>query len=396
MAVDSSSLGPRQLNRFRVIETLYRYPEATRFELAHRTGLSRATVSNLIDELREAGVVEERDHPDGRPRTTGRPPILLSLASDAAFAVGLDIGHRHVRAAVCDLSGTPIADEWSPADVDDAYAETLDLAERLVGKALGDAALAEERLLGVGVGLAAPIDNATGEVDAGAILPGWDGTRPAEELSARLGLPVQLDNDANVGALGEQVFGAARGVEDLIYVRLSAGIGAGLVVRGQPYRGHRGLAGEIGHVAVDPAGHICRCGNRGCLETVASPVAVADLLERTLGRRVDVDTLLDLVRSGDRGARRAIADAGEAIGRALSSFVNALNPELVLVGGELAAAGPVLLEPIQSAMERHSVPAAAAGLRVEAGALGERAEVLGAAALALAQSPHALARRVAS
>jgi predicted NBD/HSP70 family sugar kinase len=310
--------------------------------------------------------------------------------------VGLDVGHRHIRVAVCDLSGTPVADEWSAADVDDAYAETLDLAEELVRRALRRAAVAEDRLLGVGVGLAAPINTATGEVEAGAILPGWNGTRPAEDMGFRLGLPVQLDNDANVGALGEKVFGAARGVDDLIYVRLSAGIGAGIVVGGQPYGGHRGLAGEIGHVAVDPGGHLCRCGNRGCLETVASPVAVAALVERTIGRSVDVDTLLELVRSGDRGARRAIADAGEAIGRALSSFVNALNPELVLVGGELASAGPVLLEPIQSAIERHSVPPAAAGLRVETGALGERAEVLGAAALVLAGSPRALARRVAS
>jgi predicted NBD/HSP70 family sugar kinase len=395
MATDGSSLGLRQLNRLRVIETLYRHPETTRFELAHRTGLSRATIAKLLEELREVGVLEERDPRDDRPRSTGRPPIPLSLVPDAAFAVGLDVGHQHVRVAVCDLSGNPVADEWSHADVDNARAETLELAEELVRRALRRAAVAEDRLLGVGMGLAAPINSATGEVEAGAILPGWDGARPAEEMAARLGLPVQLDNDANVGALGEKVFGAARGVDDLIYVRLSAGIGAGLVVGGQPYRGHRGLAGEIGHVAVDPAGHICRCGNRGCLETVARPVAVAALLERTIGRRVDVDTLLDLVRSGDRGARRAIADAGEAIGRALSTFVNALDPELVLVGGELAAAGPVLLEPIRSSMERHSVPPAAAGLRVEAGELGERAEVLGAAALVLARSPHALARRLA-
>ena len=249
-------------------------------------------------------------------------------------------------------------------------------------------------MLGVGMGLAAPINSVTGELAADGIMPGWHGIRPAEEMEERLGMSVQLENDANAGALGEAAFGAGRGVEDLIYVRLSAGIGAGLILDGRPYRGHSGFAGEIGHVVVDPSGPICRCGNRGCLESIASPVAVAALLERSTRRDVSVARLLELVRTGDRGARRAVADAGDAIGRALTSFVNALNPELVVVGGELASAGGPLLEAIAAAVERHGVPPAAAGLRVVAGELGERAEVLGAAALILAQSPHALASRV--
>jgi predicted NBD/HSP70 family sugar kinase len=389
------SLGLRQMNRLRVLETLYRHPATSRFELAHRTGLSRATVSSLVEELREAGVVHERNRAEDRPRITGRPPVLLSLVPDAAFAVGLDVGHEHIRVAVCDLSGAPVADDWSPAEVDHTPTESLDLANELVRGALRAADVAEDRVLGVGMGLAAPVDSVTGELEADGIMPGWQGLRPAAEMEARLGMPVQLENDANAGALGEEVFGAARGVEDLIYVRLSAGIGAGLILGGRPYRGHRGFAGEIGHVVVDESGPICRCGNRGCLETIASPAAVARLLERSAGRPVSVEDLLALVEAGDRGARRAVADAGEAIGRALSSFVNALNPELIVVGGELASAGAVLLEPIAAAIERHGVRPAASGLSVAAGTLGERAEVLGAAALILAQSPHALARRVA-
>ena len=244
------------------------------------------------------------------------------------------------------------------------------------------------------MGLAAPINRATGEIAAEGILPGWHGIRPAAEMQARLGVPVELENDANVGALGEKVFGAARGVDDLIYVRVSAGIGAGLILGGRPYRGFRGVAGEIGHVLADPAGPICRCGNRGCLETVASPVAVAALLERSTGTRVSLARVLELVAAGDRGARRAVADAGEAIGRALSMLVNVLNPEVVVVGGDLAPAGPVLLDAMRAAIERHGVAPAAGAVRVTAGTLGDRAEVLGAAGLILAQSPHALAARV--
>jgi predicted NBD/HSP70 family sugar kinase len=395
MTRDPNSLSLRQMNRLRVIEMLYRHPGCSRTDLARWTGLSRATVSTLVEELGHAGVVEEHDALDATgPRPTGRPPVALSLVPGAAFAVGLDFGHQHIRVAICDLSGELVVDDWSAAEVDHAPTESLDLAHELVRASLQSAGIEHDRLLGVGMGLAAPINKATGEIAADGILPGWHGIRPAAEMQERLGVAVELENDANVGALGEKVFGAARGVDDLIYVRVSAGIGAGLILGGRPYRGFGGVAGEIGHVLADAAGPICRCGNRGCLETVASPVAVAALLERSTGKPVSVAGLLELVEADDRGARRAVADAGEAVGRALSMLVNILNPELIVVGGDLAPAGAVLLDPIKAAIERHGVPPAARAVRVTAGTLGERAEVLGAAGLILAQSPHALAARV--
>ncbi|HEX7400332.1 MAG TPA: ROK family transcriptional regulator [Candidatus Limnocylindrales bacterium] len=395
MAPEPDARSLRQVNRLRVIEALYRHPATGRAALARRTGLSRATVSAAIDELERAGLVEEHDAPEEpRRRGTGRPPILLSLARDAAFAVGLDFGHQHLRAAVCDLSGQSVVDEWSLAEVDYAPVETFDLARDLVCRALDRAAIAPDRLLGVGMGLAAPINKITGELEANGILPGWHGIRPAAEMEARLGIPVQLENDANVGALGEHAFGAGQGVDDLVYVRLSAGIGAGLILGGKPYGGVRGVAGEIGHMIARDDGPICRCGNRGCLETIASPVAIAAMLRSGTGGPVTVADLLELVNAGDRGARRVVADAGDAVGRAVSALVNILNPELVVVGGDLASAGDVLLDPLRAAIDRYSVPPAAASVQVVAGMLGDRAEVLGAAALVLARSPRALAARV--
>jgi predicted NBD/HSP70 family sugar kinase len=219
----------------------------------------------------------------------------------------------------------------------------------------------------------------------------WD---PAAELRARLGLDVQLANDANAGALGELRFGAGRGARNMVYVRLSAGVGLGLVLDGRPYHGSAGVAGELGHVTVAEGGRICRCGNRGCLETVASPAAVARMLAPTRDEPITVPALLELVRAGDRGARRAVADAGAAVGVAIAALVNVLNPELVVIGGELAAAGEVLLEAVRAEIERRAVPPAAAAVRVTPGALGEQAEVLGAAALPLARAPELLARRL--
>lgn len=389
------SLGLRDLNRLRVIESIYRYPGSSRTDIARRTGLSRGTVSSVAEELGRAELIREHEAPDDeqRPRGTGRPPTLLSLVPRVAFAVGIDIGHQHVRVIICDLAGEPVAEKSSPAQVDDAPSATLDLAHDLVQQALRDAAVGPERLLGAGIGLAAPIDESHGEVRADGILPGWHGVAPATEMHERLGVSVQLANDADVGALGEKAFGAGRGVNDMTYIRLSAGVGAGLIFGGQPYRGARGIAGEIGHVCVDPNGTICRCGNRGCLETIASPVAVARQLEHVLDRPTS-DQLLSLVAAGDRRALRAVADAGEAIGMAVSWLVNVLNPELVVVGGELAAAGDALLNPIRASIDRHSVANAAATVKVITGALGNRAELLGAAALILARSPVALTERM--
>lgn len=395
--IDESSLGARQMNRLRIIEALYRRPLSSRGDLARRAQLSRATVSTLVEELVRAGLVEEHIGAaapgPGAEGGVGRPPVLLSLVSRAAFAIGLDFGHEHIRVALCDLTGEAVVDDYSLAEVDHAPIESLDLAHELVRKALRTASVAPDRILGVGMGLAAPINKTTGTLEADGILPGWHGIQPAAEMAARLGIPVALDNDANLGALGEKAFGAGRGVDDLVYIRLSAGIGAGLILEGHPYAGVAGVAGEVGHVLSDPTGPICRCGNRGCLEAVASPVAVGALLERSIGQPVTVERLLEMVADGHRGARRAVAEAGDAVGRAASMLVNVLNPELVVIGGDLARSGDVLLEPIAAAIDRHSVAPAAATVRVTPGLLGDRAEVLGAAALILARSPRALAAR---
>jgi len=388
--------GPlRPATRLRLLDELYRHPATSRAELVRLTGLSRATVSAAIDELERSGLVGEHEGADdARPRNSGRPPILLSLVPDAAFAVGLDFGHTHIRVAICDLAGQAVVDKWALVDVDHAPVDSLDLAHDLVREALGTAGIAEERLLGIGMGVAAPINKLTGELEAEAILPGWHQLNPALEMERRLGMPVRVENDANVGALGEHAFGAARGFDQVMYVRLSAGIGAGLILNGSLYQGAVGTAGEIGHSLVDPAGEICRCGNRGCLETIASPVALAALLTRSTGSPVSVQRLLELVDENDRGARRAVADAGEAVGTALSRMVNLLNPEVVVVGGELATAGPVVLDPLRTAIERYSLATASSAVQVTMGTLGDRAEVLGAAGLILAGSPEALARRI--
>ena len=205
-----------------------------------------------------------------------------------------------------------------------------------------------------------------------------------------------VDNDANLGALAEAAFGAGRDAGDLVYLKVSSGIGAGLILNGRLYRGSAGLAGELGHVLVDPDGIVCRCGNRGCLETVAG--------HRRAGRPA-----APLPRRGPHGARHArgrarratsaaaasIPDAGRAIGRAVATLLNVLNPELLVIGGDLAAAGDLLLDGIARAVGRAALPEAARRAEVVAGVLGERAQVLGALALVVSEADRAFPTRLA-
>ncbi|MGH6657195.1 MAG: ROK family protein, partial [Actinocrinis sp.] len=206
----------------------------------------------------------------------------------------------------------------------------------------------------------------------------------------RTGLPVRIVNDANAGVLAERRFGAARDCADVIYLRLSSGIGAGVVCDGRMLLGHGGLAGELGHVTVEPQGAVCRCGNRGCLETVASPGAVSDVLARSWGRPVPIDELVDLLRRGERGAMRVVEDAGDAVGRALAPAVMLLNPRLIVIGGELATAGDALFGPLRRALLRNTMTSHGQPLRIEASDLGDSAGVRGAAALVLEGVPEHL------
>jgi predicted NBD/HSP70 family sugar kinase len=269
--------------------------------------------------------------------------------------------------------------------------ESLDLAAELVHGALAQAGVTADRVIGAGMALSAPIHRASGAIVAEGILPSWGGIQPAVELQTRLEVPVQVHNDANLGALGEHAFGAGRGVADMLYVRLSAGIGLGLVLEGHPYGGSCGIAGELGHLRVKPDGLICRCGNRGCLETVASSTSVARLLARSREETISVERLLELVAHDDRGAQRAVAEAGQVIGETLAAVVNLFNPELLLVGGDLAVTGETVLAPLRAAISQYAIAPAAGAVTVRAGALGEQAEVRGAVALVLRESPAILA-----
>lgn len=382
----------RDGTKLKILQALLHQPGVSRADLSERVGLSRATVTTLLQELELAGIVQRQtDEGLERRRTIGRPPLHVSLAPSAAYAVGVDLAGDHVRAAVCDLGGRIVAGAQTAVDPDDEVDVMLESAVEVTRIALAEAAVNPAKVLGAGVGVAAPVDADRGTIHAAGVLPRWRELGLREALERRLGIPVRIDNDANACAIGEALFGAGRGARQLAVVRLSSCVGLGLILDDRPFRGACGVAGELGHVRVARDGLICRCGGRGCLETVASSRAIRSQLERSAGGPVTLEQLFELVATGQRAACRAVADAGEAVGEAIATTVNLLNPERVVVGGELAAAGDVLLEPIRKAIARQAIAPAAAVVKVVSGELGERAAVLGAAAIQLAQAPYALA-----
>jgi predicted NBD/HSP70 family sugar kinase len=379
------------LGRVRVLRALTGRPALSRAELVRTTGLARATVGSVIDDLIDAGLVRKTGQAPASSVRTGRPPQLLSLEPRAGHALGLDIGHDHVRAVLTDLVGTTLWDESVRLAVDDDPDGALDTAVTLLDRAIGETGANRDRILGLGLGIACPVDKATGALHAEGIMPGWLGMRPAEELARRTGLSARIINDANAGVLAERRFGAARDCANVVYLRLSSGIGAGVLCDGRMLQGRGGLAGELGHVTVEPHGDVCRCGNRGCLETVASPPAIAALLARSWRRPVNSTELTELLQEGDRGTLRAVEDAGEAVGRALAFTAMLLNPELIVVGGDLAAAGDALFEPMRRSLARNTMTSHAE-LRIVPSSLGDSAGVRGAAALVLETAPERLSQ----
>ncbi|WP_026411007.1 ROK family transcriptional regulator [Actinomadura oligospora] len=373
----------------------------TRAELIERTGLSRSSVSGAVGELLSAGLVAEhtiQPAPDGR--RPGRPVAGLSLTRAAGLVAAVEFGRDHMSVAVADMAlrvltertvsidaagGKDVAGGRDGTDGRDAAGgrdAVLRAAEAQILSALTEVP-EPQALLAVGMGLPAPILAADGSVVSGPVLHGWAGSRPAAELGDRLGLPVAIDNDANLGALAEARLGAGRGARDMLYLTISSGVGAGLVLDGRVHRGRHGVAGEIGHVPVAGAagtGRACRCGGLRCLETLASTTAILEALEPSFGP-LTVARLVTLA-SSESIVRRVLTDAGRAIGTVVGDLANTLDPAVIVLGGPLTEAARPLLTGLRESLDRRTQPGVGDAVRLVPAALGERAGVLGALIIA--------------
>jgi predicted NBD/HSP70 family sugar kinase len=370
----------RQSNQQRVIRTLLGNGPSTQAELARQTGLSTATISNIVRGMIATGLATTSP-----VTSSGRRALSVRLAGNGAVSVGIDFGRSHLRIVIATLDYRIIGEELVPLPVGHLSQDAIEVAVTLLDTMLVRNAIAPDAVLGVGIGIPGPIDRRTGTVVAGAILPEWVGITLGD-LAERFDFPVYMDNDADLGALAEVTWGPHGGVANLTFIKIGTGIGAGLILGGAQYRGNIGVTGEIGHTLIHEHGLMCRCGNRGCLETVASTSIMIELLSRS---RPAARSTGDIVRNaldGDPATLTVVDDAGLAVGRSLSTIVNLLNPAVIVIGGPLAGLGDVLLEPIRRGMQRYAVPEIVESTELVMSALGDRAEALGAAALVLQQA----------
>jgi predicted NBD/HSP70 family sugar kinase len=291
-----------------------------------------------------------------------------------------------VQVAVADIAHNVLAERRCDLDVSHDARTAMDTAARMVDEVLNEGRVERKSVIAAGMGIPGPVDRGRGTAGSASILPGWAGLRIESEMQQRLGMPVEIENDANLGALAEMTWGAGRECSNFAYIKAATGIGAGLVVDGRLLRGASGTAGEIGHTTLDESGALCYCGNRGCLETVASGPAIVGLVSSGHPETLTLGQVIELAAGGDVRCRRAISDAGREIGVAVAGLCNLINPERVIVGGLLSRAGELLLQPIREAIRRHAVFAAAERVEVVAAAFVERAELLGSLALALQAS----------
>jgi predicted NBD/HSP70 family sugar kinase len=359
----------------RVLRAVRAVGSLTQAEIVRATGLSAATVSTIVRELQASALVVVT------PTAKGRRAQSVSLSQLSGLAIGIEMGQAHLRGAICDMGYRERIEESIDFDIAQPPEEGLRTVVWLVRKLLEQARMDRNQVRGIGVSVPGPLDPITGGVRSVTLVPRWQGVNVAEELSSRMGLPVQLITDVNAAALGELACGASLSTAEMVYIRLSTSVEAALVIRGEVYTGSSGLAGQFGHITVDESGRVCRCGNRGCLETVAGGPHLLDLLPRR--PTSEPPTLRGLVQDavdGNLGSRRVIEDAGRAVGAVAAMLCNVLNPRQVVLGGELAQAGELLLDPIRQVLHRRTLPAVAELVQVRCGELGDRAVVMGALA----------------
>jgi glucokinase-like ROK family protein len=392
---------PENAHQARLLRLLRDNGPQSRAELGELVELSKSKVAIELDRLTELGFVDVVGLAASRG---GRRSQMVALSSRLRF-VGIDIGATSIDVAITDGELRLLGHGAQPTDVRSGPHAVLEQVLDLVAKVRADLDGPVEDLAGVGVGVPGPVSQGEGALVAPPIMPGWSHFPLRDMLGAALGAPVMVDNDVNIMTLGELHAGTARSVQDLLFVKVGTGIGCGIVVGGDVYRGVTGSAGDIGHIQVEDNGPVCTCGNTGCLEACFSGAALAreaeaaartgrspwlaDRLAQLQASPADEKSQLSLTAfdvgaaaaAGDAVAVQLIRQGGHRLGRVLASLVSFFNPALVVIGGGVAGLGHPLLAEIRSVVYRRSLPLATGNLPIVLSELGGTAGVVGAARL---------------
>ncbi len=380
--------GPRPLADA-VLRLIWREKRISRASIAKKARLSRSTVSEIVNEILPTGLVEEVGL--GKSRG-GRRPVLLEFQDGACVILGVEMGAAHVAVALTDLRGHVLAWEEREYPVRTDPEGTRSLIAELADACLHNGIRDGRPLVGIGVAIPSPFDPAHPDKLSGIVLPAWDGRLGLESLGERYGVPVMVDNDANLGALAEHWWGAGREVGDFAYIKLATGIGSGHIIGGEIYRGATGVAGEIGHTAIDPSGKPCICGLRGCLVTLIGTPALLERAEELIGehpesmlagREFDIRALEEAALVGDTVAVQVAQEAAGHLGTVVAGLLNLMNPSMVVVGGDLAGLGELLLVPLREMARSRTLVSSVKAAEIRASELGPKSVAIGAATLVL-------------
>ncbi len=356
--------------------------------MARQMGLTRSAVTSIVNDLLATGLVRETDN---GPATGGRRAMLLEINPDRGRVVGIDMGAAHASILISDLAVQILEEVEIPFDIRKPPHQCLNQIDALLHEILEKGGIGLNQLTAIGVGVPGPIVAKLGTVREPPIMPGWDHFPIRSHLESMWGIPVILDNDAALGALGEWSQGAGRGEQNLAYIKVGTGVGAGLLLDRNIYRGHTGGAGEIGHISLMENGPRCLCGNKGCLEALAGGQAIAKKAQAVVksGRRTQLESIkptenitakdvATAARLGDLVAQQIFMEAGGYLGIAIANLINLFNPGMVVVGGGVAQIGDLLLDPIRRVVRERSLKSSAETVRINSALLGRRSTSMGA------------------
>ncbi|WP_029192356.1 ROK family protein [Paenibacillus harenae] len=365
----------KKINTAIVLEAVLKHAPLSRAQISELTGLNKATVSSLVQDLIDSHLVLEIGPGES---SGGRKPVMLLFNGTAGYAVGIDLGVNYIRGLLVDLEGNVVAEHergLKRPNADFAIGQLAECIELLIK----EAPASPYGVVGIGVGVPGIVD------DNGSILfaPNlkWRDVPLQQQLEERFGLPVTIDNEANAGAQGEQKYGAGRGIPNQIYVSVGIGIGTGIILKKELFKGASGFSGELGHLSIEYDGKPCSCGNRGCWELYASENA---LLERAALHGYDsLEELLAAAASGDENVLELFRSIGDYLGAGIANIVNVFNPNVVIIGNRMSLAAEWLEPAIQAAVDRRSLPYHRERMRILFAELREQSAVRGAAYYAI-------------
>ncbi|MBD1381494.1 ROK family transcriptional regulator [Metabacillus arenae] len=361
-------------NKAIVFETILKHEPLSRADIAHRTGLNKATVSSLVNELIDEKLIYESGPGES---SGGRRPVLLHFNKATGFSIGIDIGVNYVLGVLTDLRGNILA-EKNETITDTSIENVLQVVDNIIRTFIQEAPNSRYEVIGIGIGVPGIVDN-HGKVLLAPNL-GWENCTIKNKIEEKFSIPTIIVNEANAGAYGEKQFGAGQDFQDIIYVSAGIGIGAGLIVKNELYHGINGYSGEMGHMIIQMNGKPCKCGGKGCWEAYASEYA---LLKNAPDENTTLPSLIEQARENNSEVIQLFEQIGFYLGIGINNIINTFNPEQIIIGNRLAMAKEWLETPIYHTVEEHTLKFHQKDLKIKFSQLSIYSAALGVSAFAV-------------